>query len=143
MEQYYIINCLWLLTFASPASRYFGYGDENVVRADPDQIWIDLCHGTEQAVAYCQAFFRSCIENSVRKFVILGPREHEYRRTLNSAAAVTQIWRNLIAKADSEVLALQRRKDRANQSFWRLRYVDHTKPSSGPVSDISKVGLSR
>jgi hypothetical protein len=130
------------LTFAS-FSRYFGYDEEkNIVRADPDQIWIDLCHGTEQATAYCRSFFRSCIENSWRKFVILGPREHEYRRTLNSAAAVTQIWRNLIAMADSEVLAIRRRKDRANQSFWRLKFIDHTKRASGPVFEISKVSLS-
>jgi hypothetical protein len=124
------------LTKLSSVSRYF----KDVVNIDPDQIWIDLCDGTEMAIARCQSFLTACIENSFRKFVVLGPEEYEYRRTLNSATSVTQIWRNLIALADCEILAPLRRKDRANQARWRLKFVDHSKQrGTGPVFEISKV----
>jgi hypothetical protein len=97
-----------LPTLRSFPSRCFRNRHENVIRAGPDQIWIGLCHGTEEAIAYFQAFFKGCIENSARKCVVLGPQEFEYKRTLNSGAAVTQTWRDLIEMTDSQVLAIRR-----------------------------------
>jgi hypothetical protein len=75
--------------------------------------------------------------------VVLGKREHKYRRTLNTAAAVEQIWRNLIAHVNSKILLEKRRADPKNQELWRLQFVDHAKQKAkGPVFEISKVGYS-
>ncbi|KAF1973216.1 hypothetical protein BU23DRAFT_568519 [Bimuria novae-zelandiae CBS 107.79] len=75
--------------------------------------------------------------HSVQKFVVLGPEEYEYRRTVNSASTVIQCWRELIAQADSTVLLDKRREDPRNFQQWRLKFIDHTNQrGQGPVFEI-------
>ena len=55
---------------------------------DSNQIWLGLCLGTEDAINYCRLYLHNYVEDSVQKFVVLGPEEYEYRRTVNSASTV-------------------------------------------------------
>ncbi|KAF2740766.1 hypothetical protein EJ04DRAFT_558741 [Polyplosphaeria fusca] len=86
----------------------------DVMQIDPNQIWLGLCHGTEDAINYCRLYLNSYVEDSVQKFVVLRPEEYESRRTVNSASTVIQCWRELIAQADSTVLLDKRREDAVN-----------------------------
>jgi hypothetical protein len=82
---------------------------------DPDQVWLDLCHGTDDAKDYCRVFLHNyVVEQSKQRFVILRPEESEVRRTVNSASSVTQTWRELIAQANSTVLREKRIADLGN-----------------------------
>ncbi|KAF2731199.1 hypothetical protein EJ04DRAFT_16250 [Polyplosphaeria fusca] len=113
--------------------------DPDQIWTDPDSIWLDLCRGTEHAKNYCRLLLRSYVEESVEKFVVLGPEEYEWRRTVNSASSVTQYWRELIAEADATVLRDQRRKDPENYDKWRLKFLSHThQRGQGPVFEISQ-----
>ncbi|KAF2184554.1 hypothetical protein K469DRAFT_578956, partial [Zopfia rhizophila CBS 207.26] len=106
---------------------------------DPDSVWLDLYRGTEQAKDYCRVFLRSHVEDSIEKFIVLGPEEYEWRQTMNSASSVTQCWRELIAQADSTVLRDKRREDLENFAKWRLRFLDYThQRGQGPVFEISR-----
>jgi hypothetical protein len=84
-------------------------------------IWTEFCLGSERAKADCRAFLRSRVVNLKQKFVVRGPKEYVYRRTLNTACAVEQmsnkIWRNLIAHVNSKVLLEKRRADPNNQEL--------------------------
>ena len=112
----------------------------NVFKADHDAIWLDLCQGSQQAMHLCRLFLESYVKNTKKTFVVLGPQETERRRTVNSAASVTQCWRELIAKADSTVLAAKRRECPAGSQFWQLAFKDHTNQRArGPVFEISRV----
>jgi hypothetical protein len=111
---------------------------------DPDSIWLDLCHESDKAKNYCRLFLETYTKKSLRKFLVLGPKEFEIRRALNSAASVMQCWRSLIAKADSTILSEKRRQDIKNKRLWRLKFVDHEKQrGQGPIFEISKVSLIR
>jgi len=116
--------------------RYF----REVLNVDPDDIWLHLYLGLEEAKLYYRAFLRAYVQDSERKFLILGPPEYEYRLTVTAAATVTERWRQLITMADSRVLLEKRQQDPANKDLWRLKYMDHTKQrGQGPVFEISKV----
>jgi hypothetical protein len=107
---------------------------------DPNQIWLDLCLGTEAAINYCRLYLNNYVEHSVQKFVTLGPEEYEYRRTVNSASTVIQCWRELIAQADSTVLREKRREEPHKFQQWRLKFIDHTNQrGQGPVFEICQV----
>jgi hypothetical protein len=67
-----------------PYNRYF-----RKINVDPDSIWLDLCHESDQAKKYCCLFLETYTKKSLRKFLVLGPQEVEIRRALNSAASVT------------------------------------------------------
>lgn len=111
----------------------------DVLQVDPDSIWLDLCLASETAKDYCRVFLRAYVENSERRYPVLGPQEYEYRRTVNTASSVTQFWRGLIAQADSTVLLEKRRQDPKNKALWRLKFIDHTKQrAQGPIFEISK-----
>lgn len=60
----------------------------NVMQIDPNQIWLGLCLGTEEAINYCRLYLHNYVEDSVQKFVILGPEEYQDRGTVNSASTV-------------------------------------------------------
>ena len=81
--------------------RYF----REVLNVDPDDIWLHLCLGLEEAKLYYRAFLRAYVQDSERKFPILGPSEYEYRLTVTAAATVAERWRQLIAMADSALYA--------------------------------------
>ena len=88
----------------------------------------------------CRLFLESYIKNTKNTFVVLGPQETERRRTVNSAATVTQRRRELIAKADSMMLARKRRERPSGSHFWQLPFKDHTKQRvRGPVFETSRV----
>ncbi|OAG09319.1 uncharacterized protein CC84DRAFT_1171913 [Paraphaeosphaeria sporulosa] len=109
----------------------------NVMQMDPNQIWLGLCLGTEEAINYCRLYLHNYVEDSVQKFMVLGPEEYEYRRTVNTASIVIQCWRELIAQADSTVLLDKRREDLGNYQLWRLKFIDHTNQrGQGPVFEI-------
>ena len=103
-------------------TRYF----TNVMQIDPNQIWLDLCLGTKAAINHCRLYLDDYVVNSVQKFVVLGPEEYEYRRTVNLASIVIQCWRELIAQADSIVLWEKRHEEPENFLQWRLKFIDHT-----------------
>jgi hypothetical protein len=106
----------------------------------PDTIWLDLCLDPNEAKDYSRVFLRHYVENSKRKVLVLGPKESEERRALNSAASVLNCWRALIAKADSTVLLIKRREDPKNRYQWRLKFIDHSKQrGQGPIFEVSKV----
>jgi hypothetical protein len=114
------------------------------INVDPDSIWLGLCHESDQAKNYCRLFLETYTKNSLRKFLVLGPKEYEIRRALNSAASVTHCWRSLIAQADSTILSDKRQQDPKNKPLWRLKFVDHEKERGrGPIFEISKVSLIR
>ncbi|OCK91338.1 uncharacterized protein K441DRAFT_223485 [Cenococcum geophilum 1.58] len=111
----------------------------DVIEIDPDRVWLDLCRGIEEAKDYCRAFLWSYVEDSGQKLVVLGPKEYEYRRTVNSASSVTQCWRELIAEADSTVLRKRRDEEPDKENLWRLKFLDHTNQRGrGPVFEISR-----
>ena len=112
------------------------------INVDPDSIWLDLCLESDQAKNYCCLFLETYVRKSVRKFLVLGPKEYEHRRALNTASAVMTCWRSLIAKVDSTVLSAKRRQDTKNNRLWRLKFFDHeNQRGQGPISEISKVSL--
>jgi 6-pyruvoyl-tetrahydropterin synthase len=109
------------------------------VGINPDQIWLDLCLGKEDAKSHCRVFLTSRVVQSKQYFVVLGPEEYEHRRTMNSASSVTQVWRELIAQADSTVLREKRRTDPDNRHIWRLKFIDHTNQrAKGTIFEISQ-----
>lgn len=114
----------------------------NVMQIDPNQIWLGLCLGTEEAINYCRLYLHNYVEDSVQKCVILGPEEYQDRGTVNSASTVIQCWRELIAQADSTVLLDKRREDPGNYQQWRLKFIDHTtQRGQGPVFEICQVRI--
>ncbi|MCJ1426159.1 hypothetical protein MMC29_004061 [Sticta canariensis] len=79
------------------------------------------------------------VEESMQKFVVLGPEEYVWRRTVNSASSATQCWRELIAQVDANILNDKRREDPAKYNHWRLRFMSHThQRAQGPVFEISR-----
>ena len=75
----------------------------------------------------------------MQKFVVLGPEEYVWRRTMNSASSVTQCWRELIVQVDATILNDKRREDPANYDKWRLRFLSHThQRAQGSVFEISR-----
>lgn len=95
------------------------------------------------------AFLRNYVKKSEQEFPVLvpleetgmdGTKETEWRRTVTSAHTLLNVWRSLIAQADSTVLLKKRREDPANKHTWRLKFMDHTnRQGQGPVYEISKV----
>jgi hypothetical protein len=117
---------------------------KKVLELDPDAVWLDLCQNRDLAKDRCRAFLRRFVTDSVQRVPTLGPEEYEWKRTVNSANTLLNVWRCLVAQADSTVLLAKRQKDPSNRDTWRLKFLDHTnRQGHGPVFEISKVGLPR
>ncbi|KAF2473896.1 uncharacterized protein BDR25DRAFT_125887 [Lindgomyces ingoldianus] len=112
-----------------------------VLKINPDSVWLDLCRNSDEAKDYCRVFLRSYVVESVRPFPILGSQEYELRRTMTTASAVLQRWRDITAEADRTVLLEKRRKEKRCEEkgpLWRLKFVDHAnKRGQGPIYEIS------
>ena len=83
--------------------RYF-----NKREVDLDEIWCGLCLGDNTATAWSKAFLSDCIENSVKKVIVLRPEEYKERRMLNCASSILTMWRGLVKEADLMVLNKKR-----------------------------------
>ncbi|KAJ3573686.1 hypothetical protein NPX13_g4609 [Xylaria arbuscula] len=106
------------------------------IKVDNRRAWIDFVLRPEDSNAQApfRSFLRTYVELSVQKRLVLDDREYEYRRTLNSAFSVTEVWRRLVASADHEVMKRQRRDDPAQADTWRLRWISKDEGSrEGPA----------
>ena len=89
---------------------------------------------------HCKTFLESYVEYSERPFLVLGPHESEKRRTVNTAAAVQDVWRDLIAEAHGTMLRDKRQQDPENSTLWEVQFAGNSsKRGSGPVFEISQV----
>lgn len=74
---------------------------------------------------------------------MLDDREYEYKRTLNSAFSLTEVWRRLVASADHEVMKKQRKDEPAQADIWRLKWISKDEGSrEGPAYLLVKVFLT-
>ncbi|KAI0804888.1 hypothetical protein GGR55DRAFT_304735 [Xylaria sp. FL0064] len=106
------------------------------IEVDNRRVWLDFVLRPEDSNAQApfRSFLRTYVELSVQKRLVLDDREYEYRRTLNSAFSVTEVWRRLVASADHEVMKRQRRDDPAQADIWRLRWISKDEGSrEGPA----------
>ena len=91
----------------------------------------------------CRLFLENYVKYTTKTIVVLGPEETKKVRAVNSAATVTQCWRELIAKADGTVLEKKRNAEPSRRHFWQLAFKDHTNQRArGPVFEISRVRVS-
>ncbi|KAK2006506.1 hypothetical protein LZ32DRAFT_622904 [Colletotrichum eremochloae] len=123
-----------------------------IAHVDPEETWIDLCRRVETATKTCQSFLRWYTEESIEQRVCLGNEEYEWKRTVNSAVTIMEVWKCLLAHADANVLQKKRSEDIANESTWTLAFRDGKRRATGPVYPISiwiretlvnELGLSR
>ncbi|KAI3326529.1 hypothetical protein HD806DRAFT_410130 [Xylariaceae sp. AK1471] len=108
----------------------------DIKKVDNQRPWLDFVlrpHDSE-AQAPFRSFLRTYVELSVQKRPVLDDREYEYKRTLNSAFSLTEVWRRLVASADHEVMKRQRREDPTQADVWRLRWISKEEGSrEGPA----------
>lgn len=71
---------------------------------DPKTIWTGICEGCNGAITWCKTFFSNYVDNSVRRILVLCPKEYEDRRMLNYVTLLLKMWRKLIKEADLTVL---------------------------------------
>ncbi|KAI1145463.1 hypothetical protein F4825DRAFT_443822 [Nemania diffusa] len=98
--------------------------------------WLDfvLRPQDSDAQAPFRSFLRTYVELSVQKRPVLDDREYEYKRTLNSAFSLTEVWRRLVASADHEVMKKQRKDEPAQADIWRLKWISKDEGSrEGPA----------
>ena len=69
---------------------------EQVLKVDPNSIWLDLCLNRNLAKNGSGAFLRRFVKDSAKQVPTLGPEEYELKRTLNSANTLLNVWRSLI-----------------------------------------------
>lgn len=70
-----------------------------------------------------RAFLRTYVEASVRKTLVTTPEEFVYVRTVDTAFTVQEVWRRLVAAADTQIMSDLREKFPSEASTWRLRWI--------------------
>ncbi|KAK1975228.1 hypothetical protein LZ30DRAFT_638987 [Colletotrichum cereale] len=108
-----------------------------LAQVDPEETWVDLCRRVETATKTCQSFLRWYIEESIEQRVCLGKEEYEWKRTVNSAVTIMEVWKSLLAYADANVLQKKRTEDIANEFTWTLAFRDGKRRATGPVYPLS------
>ncbi|RYP01717.1 hypothetical protein DL764_006110 [Monosporascus ibericus] len=94
---------------------------------------------TADARAPFKSFLHTYAETSAQKRVVLGPQEYEYKRMVNSAFTVTEIWRRLVACGEHHVMQQHRRDVPSQADTWRLRWISKEEGSrEGPAYRIVK-----
>jgi hypothetical protein len=107
---------------------------------------VDFCKSNKvrtKAFAWVQAFLTKYVSSSVAEFPIFRAEEYEKQPAITCASSLENVWRLLVAEADSTVLKQKRREDPDGEAKRRLRYLA-TKENAftkEPVAKISKVSL--
>ncbi|KAK4089442.1 hypothetical protein Purlil1_6011 [Purpureocillium lilacinum] len=121
------------------------------INAHPEDTWLALCIGSDDAKARCRAFLESYVRTSMVKRPCLGAEEWQEVRTVNCAVTLEDVWAALVRNADEYVLKRKRTEDRERAHLWSLRYSSRDKGSrSSPAYEIGqwipqlalKLGLS-
>ncbi|KAK4082114.1 hypothetical protein Purlil1_11337 [Purpureocillium lilacinum] len=122
------------------------------INAHPEDTWLALCIGSDDAKARCRAFLESYVRTSMVKRPCLGAEEWQEVRTVNCAVTLEDVWAALVRNADEYVLKRKRTEDRERAHLWSLRYSSRDKGSrSSPAYEIGqwipqlalKLGLTR
>ncbi|RYO80969.1 hypothetical protein DL762_007375 [Monosporascus cannonballus] len=111
------------------------------VSIDNRTAWLQFVAHPETADAQApfKSFLRTYAETSAQKRVVLGPQEYEYKRMVNSAFTVTEIWRRLVACGEHHVMRQHRRDFPSQADTWRLRWISKEEGSrEGPAYRIVK-----
>jgi hypothetical protein len=125
-------------------SRYFH--DQSIDpdgHIDPDTIWTGLCEGDETATAWTKAFFSDYVEHSVRPVMVLGPREYEDKRMVNSASTLLAMWRKLVKEADLTVLKAKRKVPKLPCSAECFRYSPYVLPDCWFRFSVPSISIIR
>lgn len=115
------------------------------MKRDPEEIILDLCRGKrdvvrkKSAIDHCKTFFTDYVKRSVKPFPTLGPEEYEWKRGIESANTVLNLWGLIVCHVDSTFLQQKRRDDPDNAQIWRLTFDTVGKRSDGPVHAVSLV----
>ncbi|KAK4071555.1 hypothetical protein Purlil1_13380 [Purpureocillium lilacinum] len=121
------------------------------IKAHPEDTWLALCIGSDDAKARCRAFLESYVRTSMVKRPCLGGEERQEVRTVNCAVTLEDVWSALVRNADENVLKRKRGEDRERAHLWSLRCSSRDEGSrSSPAYEIGqwipqlamKLGLS-
>jgi hypothetical protein len=118
---------------------------ENVA-IDSRIIWLIFveCSNASEPQAYFVSFLMIYVQNSLQKRVVLGPKEYEWKQTVNSAFFLTEVWRRFVAAAEYYVMRLQRKTTPSEAATWALRWMNKEKGArEGPAYLVVKVCFSR
>jgi len=76
----------------------------------------------DTATKAIQVFLTGYVRHSRQIRVVLDPRENEEVQTVTTASGVVEVWRAVIAAADSYVMEPKRRARPKKAHFWRLQW---------------------
>ncbi|OAQ59792.1 hypothetical protein VFPBJ_11588 [Purpureocillium lilacinum] len=109
------------------------------IKAHPEDTWLALCTGSEDAKARCRAFLESYVRTSMVKRPCLGAEEWQEVRTVNCAVTLEDVWAALVRNADEYVLKRKRGEDRERAHLWSLHYSSRDKGfRSSPAYEIGQ-----
>ena len=100
------------------------------MRSDPEGTWTDLIEGKKIAEDRCKAFIIAYISCSVKKRVVLGPKEYEEVKTIRSGSTLQDIWAALVKSADTKVMKPKRLENPRDAGFWSLNFNSQSKGST-------------
>jgi hypothetical protein len=121
----------------SPPSRHC-----KDVAIDSRTTWLTFVErpDTPESRAHFVSFLKIYVQDSLQKRVVLGPKEYEWKRTVNSAFSLTEVWRRLVAAAEYHVMRPQRKIAPSEAATWALRWMSKEEGArEGPAYLVVKV----
>jgi hypothetical protein len=114
---------------------------KNVV-IDSRTIWLTFVErfDTPESRAYFVSFLKIYIQDLLQKRIVLNPKEYEWKRTVNSAFFLTEVWRRFVAAAEYHVMRPQRKIASSEAATWALRWMNKEEGArEGPAYLVVKV----
>ncbi|KAI6082452.1 hypothetical protein F4821DRAFT_247161 [Hypoxylon rubiginosum] len=108
-------------------------------RGDSRNAWLTFVKHpeTSEGQAPFRAFLRTYVETSVQRRPVLDSREYEWKRMVNSAFSLTEVWRRIVASAENHIMRHQRKDYPSQAETWRLRWISKDEGSrQGPAYRI-------